>query len=335
MILYDNSIKLSIIVPVYNIEKYLPKCLDSIMNQTYKNLEIILIDDGSTDNSGKICDEFSEVDKRVKAFHQQNQGVSTARNKGIDLATGEYLTFIDGDDWIEKDYFEIAIQYLNDYKPSVMINNYLRIDNCGNIIDYFNNNDTILNLNKREALIEMVTGTCYGWEPCATFYKSKLCKKVKFNINICFAEDLLFKYSILKKCKTGVIFIPLHKYYYVYRPESACNSYNLYKKVDALKVLRLIMIMEIHIEPSIRNILFYKEFIPRLITYVKEAAKSDDVNDKAVGLILQRKIKRILFEHLLNKNISLFNKIKMFICLLPYKIIVNIDKIFQFIKNSR
>ena len=326
---------ISVIIPVYNVEKYLPTCLDSITNQTYKNLEIILIDDGSTDSSGKICDAYSKFDKRIKIIHQKNQGVSAARNKGIDLATGKYLTFVDGDDWIEKDYFEIAVQYLNNYNPSIMINNYLRIDDCGNIIDYFNDNNTILKLDTREALIEMVTGNYYGWEPIATFYKSELCKLVKFNINISFAEDLLFKYSILKKCNTGVIFIPLHKYYYVYRAGSACNSYNLSKKIDALKVLRLIMIMEIHKEPLIRNVLFYKEFIPRLITYVKEAAKSDDVNDKTVGLVLQRKIKRILLEHLLDKNIYLFNKIKICVCLFSYKIIVNIDKIFQFIKNSR
>lgn len=335
MVLSNNNLKLSIIIPVYNVEKYLSKCLESIVNQTYNNLDIIIIDDGSTDSSGKICDEYSKIDKRIKIFHQTNQGVSAARNKGIDLATGEYLTFIDSDDWIEKDYFEKAVEYLNKFNPVVMINNYLKIDKDENIINYFDKNNKILKLSQRDALIEMIKGDYYGWEPVATFYKSELCKLVKFNLNIRFAEDLLFKYSFLKKCNTDVVFIPLYKYYYVYRDESACNSYNLSKKIDALKVLRLIMIMEIHREPIIRNLLFYKEFIPRLITYVKEAAKSDDVNDQAVGLVLQRKIKRILFEHLLNKKISLFNKIKMFICLFPYKIIVNIDKIFQFMKNSR
>lgn len=324
---------ISVIVPVYNVEKYLSKCLDSIINQTYKNLEIILIDDGSTDDSGKICDEYSKMDKRVKVFYQQNQGVSAARNKGIDLATGEYLTFVDADDWIEKDYFEKAVEYLNKFNPVVMINNYLKIDKDKNIINYFDKNNEILKLSQREALIEMIKGDYYGWEPIATFYESELCKLVKFNLKIRFAEDLLFKYSILKKCDTSIVFIPLHKYYYVYRVSSACNSYNLSKKIDALKVLRLIMIKEIHREPIIRDILFYKEFIPRLITYVKEAAKSYNVNDKAVGLVLQKKIKRILLENLLNKNIFLFNKIKMFICLFPYKIIVNIDKIFCFMKN--
>ena len=98
--------KISVIVPVYNVEQYLPQCLDSIINQTYKNLEIICVDDGSPDNSGKILDEYAKKDKRIKVIHQENQGVSVARNTGLDNATGKYIGFVDPDDWIEADYYE-------------------------------------------------------------------------------------------------------------------------------------------------------------------------------------------------------------------------------------
>ena len=97
---------ISIIIPVYNVELDLEKCLESIINQTYKNIEIILIDDGSTDNSGKICDIYAEKDCRIELLKQENSGVCSARNLGISKATGEYVTFVDADDWIEEDYIE-------------------------------------------------------------------------------------------------------------------------------------------------------------------------------------------------------------------------------------
>ena len=107
---------ISVIVPVYNVEKYIKKCLDSIIYQTYKNIEIILVDDGSTDNSGIICDVYKERDKRIKVIHKKNNGVSAARNTGIENANGKWISFVDSDDWIDKNYFEILISkiYNND-----------------------------------------------------------------------------------------------------------------------------------------------------------------------------------------------------------------------------
>lgn len=97
---------ISVIVPVYNVEKYLHKCINSILNQTYKNLEIILIDDGSTDNSGKICDEYALKDNRIKVIHKENGGLSSARNAGLDICSGDYIGFVDSDDYIAEDMYE-------------------------------------------------------------------------------------------------------------------------------------------------------------------------------------------------------------------------------------
>ena len=98
--------KISIIVPVYNVEKYLRKCVDSILNQTFKDFELILVDDGSIDTSGKICDEYNLKDNRIKVIHKENGGLSSARNAGLDIAQGEYIGFVDSDDWIELDMYE-------------------------------------------------------------------------------------------------------------------------------------------------------------------------------------------------------------------------------------
>ena len=96
----------SIVVPVYNVEKYLERCVDSLINQTYKNIEIILVDDGATDNSGELCDKLLFKDSRIKVFHKLNGGLSDARNYGINQATGEYLLFVDSDDWVENEIVE-------------------------------------------------------------------------------------------------------------------------------------------------------------------------------------------------------------------------------------
>ena len=107
---------ISVIVPVYNVEYYLKQCLDSIVNQTYRNLEIILVDDGSTDSSGDICDEYAQIDARIKVIHKENGGLSSARNAGLDVCTsgGELIAFVDSDDWLELDMFEVLYTNLKE-----------------------------------------------------------------------------------------------------------------------------------------------------------------------------------------------------------------------------
>ena len=117
----ENKIKVSIIVPIYNVEKYLNKCIQTIIEQSYKNIEIILVDDGSPDNSGKICDEYALKDKRIKVIHQKNSGVSEARNAGIDIATGDYICFVDGDDYIMNDYVEYMLNLAEENNTDIAL----------------------------------------------------------------------------------------------------------------------------------------------------------------------------------------------------------------------
>lgn len=102
---------MTIIVPVYKVEKYLRRCLDSLVNQTYKNLEIILVDDGSPDNSGAICDEYVQKDSRISVIHKENGGLSSARNAGLEICNGVYVLFVDSDDWVENNYVEAMLEY--------------------------------------------------------------------------------------------------------------------------------------------------------------------------------------------------------------------------------
>ena len=115
----NKNKKISVIIPIYKVEKYLDRCLESVTNQTYKNLEIILVDDGSPDASPEICDKWAKKDNRIKVFHKPNGGVSSARNLGIENATGDYLTFIDSDDTIELETYEKCVAKLNDEVDTV------------------------------------------------------------------------------------------------------------------------------------------------------------------------------------------------------------------------
>ena len=119
--------KLSIVVAVYNIEQYLHKCVESLLAQTYSNLEIILVDDGATDGSGTICDDYAEKDSRVHVIHKTNGGLSDARNVGIEAATGTYLAFVDGDDWVDTDMYMCLIQELERTQSDIAVCRYRQI----------------------------------------------------------------------------------------------------------------------------------------------------------------------------------------------------------------
>lgn len=129
----DNPL-ISIVVPVYNVEKYLRQCLNSILNQTYKNLEIILVDDGSPDNSGNICDEYARNDKRIRVVHKTNEGVGAARNTGIDMSSGNLISFIDPDDYIENDFYEYLYFVMNSTHSDIAYCSYRKVSEDGSFM---------------------------------------------------------------------------------------------------------------------------------------------------------------------------------------------------------
>ena len=138
----------SIIIPAYNAEKYIEQCIDSIISQTYKNIEVIIVNDGSTDNTLAICEKYAKEDKRIKIVKKKNEGVSKARNDGIKIATGKYIMFIDSDDYIDDDYIEIMHKNIVEKKADLVVSNYTRDKNGVKEKIYFdlkNNDDIIMN----------------------------------------------------------------------------------------------------------------------------------------------------------------------------------------------
>ena len=158
-IVQKSNCMVSVIIPIYDVEPFLRICLDNVCGQTYSNLEIILIDDGSPDNCGDICDEYAQKDDRIIVHHVPNGGVSTARNLGLDTATGEYILFIDPDDIPEKTYVETAMNAIHRYGCDIVTSKFRRIDENGELFQYdmpHNQYDSVSELNREEALNQIL-----------------------------------------------------------------------------------------------------------------------------------------------------------------------------------
>lgn len=201
---------ISIIVPVYNSEKTLHRCVDSILNQTFTDWELLLIDDGSKDKSGEICDEYAAKDYRIKVFHKDNGGVSSARNLGLDNAVGKWITFIDSDDFINDEIFEL----LKNIKSDLVVFNFLVFKNgqikkqskCLEDGFYLNNNQVKVMLEKYIHLLIFRV-------PWGKFFRRELIASLRFDINISVGEDTLFVFEYLKNCRSISV---IRKFYYIW-----------------------------------------------------------------------------------------------------------------------
>lgn len=213
---------ISVIVPVYNVEKYLRRCLESLLNQTYKNLEIILINDGSEDKSGNICDEFSECYDNIKVIHKENGGLSSARNAGLEICKGKYVSFVDSDDWLELTFYEELVDTMNSQKVSIV---------CAGRYDVFetvNNRKIGLCPSKLEKVAsEKMLEKILTWNNC----DSSVCDKI-FDVNLWRnirfpigkrSEDVAVMYRIVDKADEIVLY-PKPLYNYFHRSGSITTS---------------------------------------------------------------------------------------------------------------
>lgn len=202
---------ISVIIPVYNAEKTLRQCVESVLSHDYKNFELILVDDGSKDSSPQICDEYAIKDNRVRAIHQPNGGVSSARNNGIDYALGEWVTFIDADDYITNDFFK----GVDGCSEDLLINQYIWLRNGKQTLDkrisdynFISGNEPICSFLNKYLTTLIFRG------PCAKFYKKSLLNNIRFYDNMKVGEDTCFVHAYLLNCNS---FRCLHHGQYVVR----------------------------------------------------------------------------------------------------------------------
>ena len=225
-----NNNLVSIIIPVYNIEKYMPNCIDSVLCQTYSNLQIILVDDGSTDGCGTICDAYAEKDSRIVVIHKENGGVSSARNMGLEYVKGTYVTFLDSDDAYAPCWIEKLVNAMESVDADVAVGNYRRVYENKETGAQSNHELGVVKINCPEDTIrycfEKVLSPKHEWSVCSRLFRTGIIREK--NIRFCetcenFAEDLSFTlcYSLFAEC---IVSIEAADYLYTVRENSMMQS---------------------------------------------------------------------------------------------------------------
>ena len=323
MLIAKESYFISIIIPVYNVEKFLHNCLDSVLKQTYRNLEIILIDDGSTDNSGKICDNYAKIDNRIIVIHKENGGVSSARNVALKIAKGDYIVWIDSDDFISKNMITYLCEKILEFNADIYFFNYniIKKDKIEKI--------KLLNLpngiiSKKEVfkyLSEEYKMPNFLWNK---FARRKLYKNIVFDENIQMLEDYDIMPYLLNEA-TKIVYI--NECLYNYRQVESSITHNVDKNIIK-KQIKIIKIRE--------NYILNK--FPELESSVNAGKAYVSLNLLPICFengffILFQYLKKILIKNLpdflLNKRIKLKYKIKVLLLLFNHKYYFAVKRIIK------
>lgn len=259
--------KISVIVPVYNVEAYLERCVESILQQTYTHFELILINDGSTDSSGQICDHLASQYENIKVYHIENAGVSNARNMGIQLATGSWVTFIDSDDFVTQDYLATLASAVEGLNVGFVIAPLHHIKN-GIVTDLPPHSGKTELWSTEETMKELLMTTRTSFFPVAKLFKRDLLADEKFNTNYHLAEDALFLTELLLKTRCSSVFIDKPIYYYDHREGSATTSVNQHV-FDTIEVYKHIIAQVSQAFPDLKPELKNRECWSYITVYDK------------------------------------------------------------------
>lgn len=221
----------SVIIPIYNVEKYLKRCLDSIKEQEYSDIEVILVDDGSLDSSGKICDEYAVGDDRFMVIHKNNGGLSDARNVGMKKASGKYIFFLDADDWVSKDCIKKLYQYLKEKELDIVAGGISISYSDGRCEQYTEYGDTVYSC--KDALYDMGTKKKICVMSWNKLYKRSLLDDIYFPVGKINEDEFVTYKIILRANRIG--FLDSNTYFYYQREKSISNSAKMFLKTDALE----------------------------------------------------------------------------------------------------
>lgn len=313
---------LSVIIPVYNVENYLDKCLESVVNQTYKNLEIILVDDGSTDGSSKICDQWSHKDRRIHVYHISNHGVSHARNEGLKHIKGSFVSFIDSDDWIDNDMFENLLEHMIKYHSEIGV--------CGYKLEYGTHSKIKLKKMKectltREEAVKIIFSykndkvqKAFSWELWDKIFDYRIIQNLKFDESIYIGEDMLFCWQAFKHARQ-LSFVPIYAYHYTIRQQSAMHQAVSNKSVTVLKAVRMILQ---DTKDEIKNIqcVLQDHYLRIGVRHSRKIFKLHAYQFETEVHFYQKYLRKHLFYALRLPYISLKGKMGLVLFCLPYNI---------------
>lgn len=302
----------SVIIPAYNIEDYIGRCLDSIISQTYKNLEIIVVDDGSRDHTGEILDNYAKKDRRIKVIHKENGGVSSARNKGIEAAEGDYIGFIDGDDLIEPEMYKTLVDLLEEENADIAHCGYQMV--FPDRIDYYHNTGKKKIQTTEEGLKDLLSGEMIEPGLVNKLYKKELIKNCRLNETVKINEDLLMNYQLFKLSQKSVYY-DITPYSYMIRSSSATGANSLItKREDSLRVLN--QIKDDCINNNLLSII-YKRYIYLLMAICRDGLKDKSYMkyQKKQRKQLKKELKTDVFKSCIPKKLKYMS---LFSCYFPH-----------------
>lgn len=270
-----KDILVSVIVPAYNIEPYIGRCLDSILNQSYQSLEIIVVDDGSKDETGKIIDQYAKKHSNIIPIHRENAGVFSARMEGISISTGDYIGFVDGDDYIESKMIQSLLNNAVEYDADISHCGYQMVFPNGRVDLYYGTGNKVIQDNKK-GIIDLLEGKYIEPGLWNKLYRKKLFENIKtiqLDYSIKINEDLLINYYLFKESKQA-IYEDKCFYHYILRSNSAATSaVNKNKLTDPLKVLKIML------EDSISESDYYEFIFARLVRQLIALATMSSKSD--------------------------------------------------------
>ncbi len=229
----DMTSLVSVIVPVYKVEEYLEQCVTSILEQSYQNLEIILVDDGSPDRCPQMCDQWAARDPRIKVIHKENGGLSDARNAGLEVASGRYVAFVDSDDTVDADYVSYLVELLETNNADMSICEFGIIDTTGHRISHVDNNGAVFAFDQKMALLELLKGKMFSNSACTKLYKAGLFYDIRFPYGRIY-EDVATTYKLFMKSKR-IVFGSRLLYYYLRRPGSITQRPFSLERMDVVR----------------------------------------------------------------------------------------------------
>lgn len=281
--------KVSVIVPVYRCEEFLPACIDSILGQTHQNLEVILVDDGSPDGSGAICDAYAAKDSRVRVIHQENAGVSAARNAGIDAATGDAIAFVDSDDTVEKDQYEVLVRLASEHEADIAHCGYRKVHFDGSTKDVLGTG-VLLVQDALEASECLLTGKYFTGSPCTKLYRTALFGEIRFDPSLKINEDVWLNVQIFRKARK-LVFWDVPKYCYYERSQSATRVTNRLKiKRDCVEASQ--RMLDLYRDTSLKGACADKLYYALLDLY-REGLLCDYAGEKENRKSIHRRIKAV------------------------------------------
>ena len=325
---------ISVIIPVYNTFEYLQRGIDSVLSQTYENIELIVINDGSTDGSEKLLDKINRDNPNVIVHHQSNSGVSAARNKGLSLVNGKFICFLDSDDWLPKDSIEFLHEQIKNRDNIISA-----CDRCivkaidgENIINRKELKQPIQYLSAMDALLETGTGKFNLQSACYKLFPTKLingCNKIRFREELSHGEDGLFVFDVLNYA-SGIVYSTEPKWYVLDRENSATNVGYSPKMVSALYAVDKMILMSKYKTELLNSLkIYYTRRAMGLVTVYSTSKYTDKKERKVLSVALKKYEKEFL-----RSDVAIVDKVKYYVMLYLPKCIINLLYRIKKIKNG-